>query len=159
MFNIRRLARHVARASALPAAALVALAAFMPAQTSALEKTELGCLALNIYHEARGESQQGQIAVAAVTLNRVRAPQFPDSVCAVVWQYRQFSWTHTQRSYFPTDMKSWKRAMKIAESSLAKDVVAEYDNLLFYHSKQVRPYWSKQKRFVARVGSHLFYSS
>ena len=159
MFNIQRLARHVAKACALPAAALIVVAGFLPTQTAALEKTELGCLALNIYHEARGESRQGQIAVAAVTLNRVRATQFPDSVCAVVWQNRQFSWTHTKRSYFPTDMKSWNTALKIAESSLAKDVVAEYDNLLFYHSKQVRPYWSKQKRFVARVGSHLFYSS
>jgi len=159
MTSTRFLARRVVRAFALPAAALVMVAALLPAQTEALERTEMGCLALNIYHEARGESRQGQLAVAAVTLNRVRDERFPSSVCAVVWQPRQFSWTHTLRNYFPTDMKAWKKAMKIAESSLSKQVVAEYDNLLYYHSKQVRPRWSRSKRFVARVGSHLFYSS
>lgn len=159
MLNIRLLGRRVVRALALPVAAAAGIAACLPAQTVALEKTDLGCLALNIYHEARGETRQGQIAVAAVTLNRVRDSRFPASVCAVVWQPRQFSWTHTLRSYFPTDMKAWKRAMKIAEASLASEVVAEYDNLLFYHSKQVRPLWSRELRFVARVGSHLFYSS
>ncbi len=159
MHKLKALGHRVVRAFALPVAAVLGMAALWPAQTVALEKTELGCLAMNIYHEARGESRQGQLAVAAVTLNRVRDARFPDSVCAVVWQPYQFSWTHTLRSYFPTDMAAWKRSMKIAESSLAKDVVAEYDNLLYYHSKQVRPRWSREKRFVARVGSHLFYSS
>ncbi len=159
MLIIRQLGRRVVRALALPIAAAIGIIAYMPSQTAALEKTDLGCLALNIYHEARGESRQGQIAVAAVTLNRVRDTRFPDSVCAVVWQPRQFSWTHTLRSYFPTDMKAWKRSMKVAEVALEREVVAEYDNLLYYHSKQVRPFWSHEKRFVARVGSHLFYSS
>ncbi|KAA3632856.1 MAG: cell wall hydrolase [Proteobacteria bacterium] len=159
MVHLHQMTRRVVNALVLPAAIALGVAGFSPATTEALAKTDIGCLALNIYHEARGESQQGQLAVAAVTLNRVRDDRFPDSVCAVVWQPHQFSWTHTQRSYFPSDMKAWKAAMRIAESSLSKKVVAEYDNLLYYHSKRVRPYWSKKKRFVARVGSHLFYSS
>lgn len=159
MSKIRKMARGVARSLILPVAMTIGVAAYLPEQTEALEKTEIGCLALNVYHEARGESRQGQLAVAAVTLNRVRDERFPDSVCAVVWQPRQFSWTHTRRSYFPTDMKAWKAAMRIAETSLQEQVVAEYDNLLYYHSQQVKPRWSEHKRFVARVGSHLFYSS
>ena len=142
----------------MPAMMLVAVGGLFPASTEALTRTELGCLALNIYHEARGESRQGQLAVAAVTLNRVRSSRFPSSVCAVVWQPKQFSWTHVLDNYFPTDMKAWKQAQKIARTVIDQKVVAQYRNVLYYHSKKVRPYWSKQKRFVARVGSHLFYT-
>ncbi|MFT5112618.1 MAG: N-acetylmuramoyl-L-alanine amidase [Parasphingorhabdus sp.] len=143
----------------LPAMFMVTISALLPNTTQALTGTEMGCLALNVYHEARGETRQGQLAVAAVTLNRVRSSKFPTSVCSVVWQPKQFSWTHTQSSYFPTDLKSWSQAQEIARTVLDQKVVANYRNLLFYHSKKVRPFWIKEKRFVARVGSHLFYSS
>jgi spore germination cell wall hydrolase CwlJ-like protein len=58
-----------------------------------LSEDELGCLVANIYHEARGEDALGQAAVAHVTLNRVRSPSYSDTVCGVVWQPGQFSWT------------------------------------------------------------------
>lgn len=54
---------------------------------SALEATrDLDCLTDAVYYEARGESRQGQAAVAQVVLNRVRHPAFPKSVCGVVFQ-------------------------------------------------------------------------
>lgn len=59
-------------------------------------KTEIGCLAANLYFEARGEPLKGQLAVAKVTLNRVKSKQYPDSICAVVFQKHQFSWTKQQ---------------------------------------------------------------
>ena len=159
MSKIKFLMRRVAQPVVAPGALLAGVAFMAPGTTVALEDTQLGCLALNIYHEARGESRRGQEAIAAVTLNRVESSKFPSTICAVVWQSRQFSWTHTQSSYYPTDMRAWKAAMRIARASLNKEVVVDYENILFYHSKKVRPYWSKHKRFVARVGSHLFYSS
>ena len=54
---------------------------------------ELGCLALNIYHEGRGESAKGQSAIAAVTMNRVASKHYPDSICEVVWQRK-----HSERA-------------------------------------------------------------
>lgn len=42
------------------------------------------CLALNVYHEARSENYDGQMAVAQVTLNRVASEKYPDSICDVV---------------------------------------------------------------------------
>ena len=39
---------------------------------------EMQCLALNVYHEARGESRSGQYAVATVTMNRVQSDRYPD---------------------------------------------------------------------------------
>ena len=61
-----------------------------------LETTALLCLSANIYFEARSEKVDGQIAVAEVTLNRVRSDDYPDDVCSVVLQENsegcQFSW-------------------------------------------------------------------
>ena len=44
----------------------------------------LACLALNIYHEARGESIEGQIAVSQVVMERVKSPKYPNTICEVV---------------------------------------------------------------------------
>lgn len=57
-----------------------------------LRKDNLTCLACNIYHEARGETDAGQIMVAKVTMNRVEHSH--KNVCEIVWADKQFSWTH-----------------------------------------------------------------
>jgi spore germination cell wall hydrolase CwlJ-like protein len=58
----------------------------------AIDDIELDCLARNIYHEARGESSIGKLAVAYVTVNRVRSNRFPDTVCGVVHQAVYSTW-------------------------------------------------------------------
>ena len=118
--------------------------------------SEINCLALNIYHEARGESPQGQQAVAAVTINRVRSKQFPSSICSVVWQNKQFSWTHTQKNYYPENTVAWKNALAIAQKTISGD--EKHKNILYFHNKSSNPYWTKSVNFVASVGNHLFYS-
>jgi N-acetylmuramoyl-L-alanine amidase len=55
-----------------------------------LSEDDLFYMVQNVYHEARGEDALGQAAVAHVTLNRVRSPAYPDSVCSVVWQKDSF---------------------------------------------------------------------
>lgn len=54
------------------------------------------CLTENVYHEARGEIDEGKLAVALITLGRTLSlgvEKFPKDVCGVVYQARQFSWT------------------------------------------------------------------
>jgi spore germination cell wall hydrolase CwlJ-like protein len=51
------------------------------------------CLALNIFHEARSEPIQSQVAVAAITMNRVNDKEHPSSICKVVYEPSAFSWT------------------------------------------------------------------
>ncbi len=80
--------------SAIPVLALTSIVAFAysnrsrdePARQQATQQRalELRCLAENIYFEARGEPLNGQYAVAEVTLNRLRAPDFPKTICAVL---------------------------------------------------------------------------
>ena len=126
----------------------------LPASAS----TQITCLALNVYHEARGESRDGKQAVAAVTMNRVRSKQFPSSVCSVVWQRKQFSWTHIKKSYVPDDTKAWKTALSIAQNTISGEINVRYKNILYFHNKASSPYWSKSKRLITSVGNHLFYS-
>jgi spore germination cell wall hydrolase CwlJ-like protein len=69
--------------------AALAVIAFhgMPEQYAAgdLSEKDLFCMVQNVYHEGRGESALGQAAIAHVTLNRVRSPAYPNTVCGIVW--------------------------------------------------------------------------
>jgi len=137
-------------------------------QTSEQKRTakELRCLALNVYFEARGEKAEGQLAVALVTMNRMKSRHYPDSVCGVVWQKRQFSWTHDGKSDHPTDMRAWKLAGKIAQltyqgySRLSTRARKALDltrgALHFYAPSLASPYWAEVHSVTRVIGGHVF---
>ena len=125
---------------------------------------ELECLALNIYWEARSELLLGQMAVAAVTLNRVAAPAFPNSVCAVVFQGEergrhlcQFSWRCDGRADLPHNLAAWREARRVAELALRHQVDDPTGGALWYHADHVLPAWTNEMKLRARIGHHLFY--
>ena len=114
---------------------------------------EVKCLTQNIYHEARDQSYEGKIAVAQVTLNRVRSGLFPDSICKVVYQPNQFSWTRYKPKILEKD-----KYFEIYE--LAFDQYLNYtdnDDSVYYHTLYVKPSWSKSKKKTKIVGRHIFY--
>ena len=127
---------------------------------------DIKCLALNIFHEARSESEAGQHAVASVTLNRVASKRYPNTICDVVYQKRwdsirkrdvsQFSWTEFDR---PPKLKSkaWYRAWSIAEAAYKEKNKRKLKGALFYHSKRIKPSWARKKKPIAKIGSHVFY--
>jgi len=117
------------------------------------------CLALNIYFESRGESAQGQMAVAHVTLNRVRSSRFPNSICDVVYQPRQFSWTHDGKSDQPKNKRAWKRAKYIARIAQQWHAVGEdfSEGALYFHADYVQPYWADIFEQTIQIGRHIFY--
>lgn len=131
---------------------------------------ERDCLAQAIYHEARGESATGQLAVANVIVNRARSAKFPNSLCGVVYQnadkglYRcQFTFACDGRDNRPSERRAWA-----ASQQLAKDIYAEFatgkeigalpSSALYYHTTAVAPSWSHTFSRVAAVDSHIFYS-
>jgi N-acetylmuramoyl-L-alanine amidase len=118
------------------------------------------CLALNIYFEARSEPLLGQYAVAEVTLNRVASPDFPDTICEVVWERRQFSWTHDGKSDKPKNKDAWATALEVSTTML--DLTMEIEivgpDVLFYHSTSVNPYWAASFDERMAIGTHKFYS-
>ncbi|NOX93466.1 MAG: cell wall hydrolase [Gammaproteobacteria bacterium] len=137
-------------------------------QTSEQKRTakELRCLALNIYFEARGEKAEGQLAVGMVTMNRMKSRHYPGSVCGVVWQKRQFSWTHDGKSDRPTDMRAWDLAKKIAQvtylgySKLSarsrKALDLTKGALHFYAPSLASPYWAEVHSVTRVIGRHVF---
>ena len=121
---------------------------------------DINCLAQNIYFEARGESLVGQVAVAEVTLNRVKSPKFPNTVCSVVFQEKhgicQFSWCRNKIKI--KDEKSWKESYKVARGVLTGKLhLSILSHALYYHAFYVRPRWSYSKIRIARIGNHIFY--
>ena len=120
---------------------------------------ELECLAANIYHEARSESDLGQELVAQVTINRIRDDHYPDDACSVVREAYQFSWTHDGRSDAIKDRAAYEKAYRIAIKYLylgEKASIANSQDLLNYHANYVSPDWYNLK-MVASVGNHIFY--
>jgi len=121
------------------------------------------CLALNMFFEARNEPLEGQLLVAEVTLNRVASKHYPDNVCDVVWQRKQFSWTHDGKHDDPTRMNyldrvSWDHIQKAAVEVLKNpEEVLPGSQATHYHADYVKPYWVKEMEYIGKVGSHLFY--
>ena len=110
-------------------------------------------LALNVYHEARSESDIGQLAVAHVTLNR--AVQQNQSLEQIVRAPYQFSWTFQKNVYFPTETDAFMQCLSVALKAMATD---DFTNgSTFYHREDISPEWSKNKIYVAQYGTHLFY--
>ena len=121
-----------------------------------LSERELTCLVANIYHEARGEDDLGQAAVAWVTLNRVRHPDYPDTICEVVTQESQFSWFSDGRSDHMTDLPAIEKAVDIALAVSRGEIMDPTGGSTHYFAhKKVRPRWAKGGfRFI--LGEHTF---
>lgn len=132
---------------------------------SADAKTQVECLAQNIYYEAGYEPEKGQMAVAFVTLNRVKSGHFEDDICGVVKQkfkgVCQFTWYCEN-----TTRRLTGRAEMVYNDvrNLAVYVYANYDKLedpskgaLFYHADYVNPRW-KNMVHLTTIGRHIFYN-
>lgn len=125
----------------------------VPQELFLLQQKQVQCLAKNVYHEARGEPYKGQVAIALVTLNRVYSDLYPDTICSVVYQKGQFSWTKNESKI--RDNESWNTAVNIAYK-----VLAEYDHLkkfgaTHFHNKGVSPRWKLKQ--ISTIGNHVFY--
>ena len=137
-------------------------------------KEELMCLAKNIYFEAGTESTAGKVAVAIVTMNRVKDNRWPSTICGVVkqgptWKTAsgeefpkrhlcQFSWYCDGKGDEPYQGERWQNSLQIAEIIYFTD---RYDGMLdgatHYHATYVDPSWAKHLIRVARVDTHIFY--
>lgn len=127
-------------------------------QANESRAAELKCLADNIYFEALIETEAGQIAVGNVTMNRVNSKHFPNTVCDVVWERKQFSWTHDGKSDVPKDKEGYKRVYKVAEMVYDGTVSDITEGSTFYHADYVNPSWNKVMTRVGQIDTHIFYT-
>lgn len=124
----------------------------------------LDCLALNIYHEARGEPVEAQVAIANVVVNRIAHPRFPNNVCDVIKQGGelprdkcQFSWWCDGRSDQPVDLRTLSRLRGLAREVLRGKYDDPTNGSLWYHAKGVTPEWRRDFVQGPTIGDHIFY--
>ena len=130
--------------------------------TNAPLDTEMNCLATAVYFEARGESVEGQLAVARVVINRAASGRYPPSWCQVVKQPYQFSFVSPRTGQFPaadTNCDAWKKAEAIAELAAANVVPSLGPDVLWYHADYVAPSWGRRLTVVEKIGAHIFYGA
>ncbi len=116
------------------------------------------CLARAVYFEARGESLEGQLAVAHVVMNRASSGRYRPDWCGVVRQPAQFSFV--RRGEFPsvdTSSAAWQKAEAVAQLAAANIVPSVSSDVPWYHADYVAPNWRRSLQAVQQIGAHIFY--
>ena len=130
---------------------------WLKSNTHVLTKNDdILCLALNIYHEARGSTLEDKIAVSEVVLNRAMSEKWPNGICDVVWQRNQFSWTVDSLTDRVHEKEAWIRAQTIAEMIYKGYTHNLLDDQDHYHANYVQPYWSSYGEEVVSLGEHIY---
>jgi spore germination cell wall hydrolase CwlJ-like protein len=125
---------------------------------------EENCLARAVYFEARGETEMGQLAVAKVVINRTKNPNYPKTICGVVYQGSQrrnscqFSFACDGHADEIRQPGSWSQAKRVAKKALDGDHKLKGMNATNYHADYVKPKWSKTLRRIGKIGRHIFYN-
>ena len=125
--------------------------------------TPLLCLATAIFFEARNEPIEGQYFVAEVVINRVKDERYPDTVCGVVFQKSQFSFTSDSASDDMTDYNTFfDAAMQAQAKGIAEVVLKRGETSItstHYHTVDVDPFWNDIYTLDGQYGSHIFYTN
>ncbi|MDP2259455.1 MAG: cell wall hydrolase [Caulobacter sp.] len=121
------------------------------------------CLTQAIYYEAATEPVEGMQAVAQTVLNRLRHPEYPKSICGVVYQGSQrftgcqFSFTcDGSLARVPNDVL-WQRARGVAQKAMNGFVLKSVGTATHYHADYVAPYWAPTLYKIHTIGRHIFY--
>ncbi len=129
------------------------LGIFVPASTgqSYTNNADLDLLARCVYAEARGEPYAGQVAVAAVVLNRVNHPSFPNTISEVIYQPYAFTAVADRQIYLTPNQAAY---------NAARDALNGWDptyGCLFYYNPAVATsQWMFNKPVATQIGKHVF---
>lgn len=134
---------------------------WLMAQPAPAGDAQWQCLKTAIYFESRGETLQGQFAVAEVVLNRVDSPRYPKTICGVVQQRGSgscaFSYSCDGNKDVMTESGPADVAGRIARVMLDGAPRALTAGATYFHTRAVSPSWSRKFDRTASIGSHLFY--
>lgn len=123
------------------------------------------CLAMNVYHEARGSIVKEQIAVAHVTRNRTQHEFYDRDMCSTVFQYAwsnkrkrpQFSWT-MRAPHAPREPEIWLAIQNIALKVYQGEITDPTRGAIFFHDAHLRPGWVIKPYQITVIGSSRFFS-
>ena len=113
--------------------------------------SDLYLLAKAVYAEARGESYTGKVAVAAVILNRVDHPSFPNTIAGVVYQPWAFTAVYDGQINLEPDQECY---------NAAQDALNGWDPtygcIYYYNPQTATSDWIYSRQVVTTIGSHVF---
>lgn len=112
---------------------------------------DMHLLARAVYSEARGEPFEGQVAIAAVILNRVRSPIFPNTVSGVIFQPLAFTAVADGQFYLTPDAESY-RAAQLAANGWDPTGGALY----YFNPVTATSAWIWSRPYIKTIGRHRF---
>jgi spore germination cell wall hydrolase CwlJ-like protein len=115
---------------------------------------ELMCLSAIMFGEARGESDIGKVAVAYTAINRKADPNYPKDICKIMKQPAQYEFL--QKKGMPEEYQ-YKYLYPIAKAVMEGKIDDPTRGAKWFHNKQIKPYWIKNKEVKLAVGNHIFY--
>jgi hypothetical protein len=122
------------------------------------------CLSEVMYYEARGEGQDGQMAVAEVVFHRLRHGHYGHSICAVVYEGAgspgcQFSFACNGELTLRKSARAWRSAETLAARILTGEVAMRdiTGNATHFHAISVAPEWADEMERTVQIGNHVFY--
>ncbi|MBP3431520.1 MAG: spore cortex-lytic enzyme [Clostridia bacterium] len=118
---------------------------------SSVSNNDLYLLAKCVYAEARGESYTGQVGVAAVILNRVKSPDFPNTIAGVIYQ----PWAFTAVNDGQINLEPNQTAYNAARDAL-NGWDPTYGALYYYNASTATNKWIYNKKTTVTIGNHVF---
>lgn len=119
--------------------------------SSSTSSTDLNLLARVVYGEARGEPYTGQVAVAAVVLNRVKSSSFPNTIAGVVYQSGAFDCVSDGQINLTPNQTAY---------NAARDAMNGWDPsygcLFYYNPKTATSKWMLSRTVKLNIGNHAF---
>ncbi|MFF2479511.1 spore cortex-lytic enzyme [Paenibacillus sp. NPDC058071] len=112
---------------------------------------EMNLLARIVYSEARGESYTGQVAVAAVVLNRLASSQFPDTIQGVIEQSGAFTAVADGQYYLTPNSTAYRAAQ-----DALRGVDPTGDALYYFNPKTATSKWIWSRPQTVQIGNHIF---
>ena len=116
-------------------------------------KNDLQLLARCVNGEARGEPYTGQVAVAAVVLNRVKHPSFPNTIAGVIYQKGAFTATVDGQIDVPISENS-------TVYQACRDAMNGWDPtggaIYYYNPKKTTNQWMFSREVIKVIGNHRF---
>lgn len=113
--------------------------------------SDLYLLAKCVYAEARGESYTGQVAVAAVILNRVKSPNFPNTIAGVIYQ----PWAFTAVNDGQINLEPNQTAYNAARDAM-NGWDPTYGSLYYYNPATATSRWIYSRQTTVQIGKHVF---
>lgn len=128
-----------------------ALGMSLTTDSNTASNSDLYLLAKCVYAEARGEVYEGQVAVAAVILNRVKSASFPNSIAGVIYQPYAF----TAVADGQINLTPNSTAMKAAQDAM-NGWDPTYGSLYYYNPRTATSSWIWSRKTTVTIGNHVF---